>query len=408
MIKRIMPFCLIVLFLLGSVCAKVSDDILLTKKFIHPPGSKIGMFSPGIMVGKTLYVAGKGDHIPGGGHPKTFPEQARQCLENVRSTLKLANMDMENVVKAWVVLDDLENYDALNKVFWEYFPKNHPARTTLQVGKIPGDSHIEITAIAYGDLSEIEIIHPPDSPASNRPYSPGVLAGNTLYISGKGDQLPDGSHPATFEEQVRQALENVGSVLKAAGLDFQHVVWCNPYLDKYENSSEMNSVYSQYFEFGKTPARGTIFVDKIPGGSHIEITCIATTDLSSRKVIRPANMKPSPTASPGIMAGDILYLSAKSGFVPGNGIVAEDLEGQLHQTFQNLLDGLQEAGLGFENVVSANVYLRDLEDFERMNKIFRQYFSSGPPVRTTFQQNSGYEKNNALEQISLIAARTTN
>ena len=61
-----MPFCLIALFLLGSVCAKVSDDVLLTKKFIHPPGSKIGLFSPGVMVGKTLYVAGKGDQIPGG------------------------------------------------------------------------------------------------------------------------------------------------------------------------------------------------------------------------------------------------------------------------------------------------------------------------------------------------------
>ena len=77
-----------------------------------------------------------------------------------------------------------------------------------------------------------------------------------------------------------------------------------------------------------------------------------------------------------------------------------------NQTFQNLLDGLEEAGLGFEDVVSANVYLRDLKDFQRMNKIFRQYFSSGPPVRTTIQQNSGYEKNNALEQISVIAART--
>ena len=379
---------------------------LPAKKFIHAPGTKIGLFSPGVMVGKTLYIAGKGDHIPGGGHPENFAGSVRQCLDNVRSTLKLANMDMEHVVKSWVVLKDLNDYNELNKAYWEYFPKNPPARTTLQVGHIPGDSRIEITVIAYSDLSEIEIISPPELPPHNRPYSAGVMAGTTLYLSGFGDHKPDGTHPPTFKEQVKQTLDNIGFVLKAAGLDFRHVVWTNPYLDNHDNYGKMNSVYRQYFEFGNTPGRGTIFVDKIPGDSHVEITCIATTELSERKAVRPANMKPSPTASPGVFAGNTLYLSAKSGFVPGDGIVAQDLEGQLHQTFQNLLDGLEEAGLGFEDVVSANVYLRDLKDFQRMNKIFRQYFSSGPPVRTTIQQNSGYEKNNALEQISVIAART--
>lgn len=377
-----------------------------SKKFIAPPDSKIGLFSPGVMVGKTLYIAGKGDHIPVGGHHKTFPEQARQCLENVRATLKLAGLDMQHIVAAWVFLDDANNYEELNKLFFEYFPHNPPARTALQVGKIPGDSHIEITAIAYSDLSEVKIITSPEFPLQNRPYSHGALAGNTLYLSGIGDHLPDKSHPETFEEQVRQALKNLGMILRAAGLDYRHVVWSNVYLDNFESYGQMNSIYSQFFEFGNTPARGTIFVDKIPGNSHIELTCIASTDLTARKAILPANMKPSATASPGVLAGDILYLSAKSGFIPGNGIVATDLEGQLHQTFRNLLDGLQEAGLGLDDVVSTNVYLRDLKDFEGMNKIFRQYFPSGPPVRTTIQQNSGYEKNNALEQISLIAART--
>lgn len=376
------------------------------KKIIIAPGDKVGLFSPGVQVGKTLYISGKGDQIPGGGHPATFPDQVKQCLENVKSTLKLAGMDMQNVVTAWVFLDDLNNFAAMNEIFKSYFSKDPPARTTLQVGKIPGDSHIEITCIAYSDLAERKIVAPPDFVPGKLPFSPGILAGNTLYISGKGDQLPDGKHPATFPEQVKQCLENVGATLKDAGLSFKNVVLSNVYLDNYENMEAMNKIYSQYFESGNTPARGTIFVDKMPGDSHVEITCIATTDLASRKSIRPSNMEPSPTASPAILAGDMLYLSAKSGFVPGQGIVVQDFEGQLHQTFQNLLDGLKEAGLGFEDVVSANVYLKDLKDFERMNKIFKQYFSTNPPVRTTIQQNAGYEKNNALEQISLIAART--
>ncbi len=377
------------------------------KELIAPPGARIGLFSPGIRVGETVFASGKGDQIPGGGHPDTFEGSVRQCLENVRSTLELAGLDMRHVVKAWVVLKDLNNYDALNKVFFEFWPDKFPARTTLQVGNIPGDSPIEITAIACNDLSKIRHINPPHLAAQGRPYSAGVIAGELLYLSGKGDTRPDGSHPETFEEQVRQTMENIGKVLKEVNIDFSHIVWCNPYLDNHDNYGTMNKVYRQYFEFGATPARGTIFVDKIPGGSHVEITCIAVMDKSSRKVIRPSNMEPSATASPAVWGGGLLFLSSKSGFVPGNGIVAQDFEGQLHQVFQNLLDGLEEAGLGFENCVSANVYLRDLAYYDRLNKIFRLYFPEGPPVRTTYQQNAGYEKNNALVQISLIASKAT-
>jgi reactive intermediate/imine deaminase len=143
-------------------------------------------------------------------------------------------------------------------------------------------------------LTEIRQI---GTPPAGRPYSPGILAGNTLYISGRGDQLPDGGHPATFEEQVRQMMRNVGSVLKAAGLDFRHVVFSNVYIDKYENYGTVNKVYGEFFEYGNEPARATTFVDWIPGDSHIELTCIATTDLASRKVVRPPSMKYGPEES---------------------------------------------------------------------------------------------------------------
>ena len=103
--------------------------------------------------------------------------------------------------------------------------------------------------------------------------------------------MPDGGHPATFEEQVRQAMKNVEATLKQAGLDFRHVVMSHVFLDKYENLEVANRVYNEFFEDGNEPACATVFVDWIPGGSHVEVTCIATTDLSARKVVRPAGMK---------------------------------------------------------------------------------------------------------------------
>ena len=63
------------------------------------------------------------------------------------------------------------------------------------------------------------------------------------------------------------------------------------FLDKPENLDVANRVYNEFFEDGSEPACATVVVDWIPGGSHVEVTCIATTDLASRKVVRPAGIK---------------------------------------------------------------------------------------------------------------------
>ena len=79
---------------------------------------------------------------------------------------------------------------------------------------------------------------------------------------------------------------------------------------------------------------------------------------------------------------------------------------------RNLIDGLEEAGLGLSNVVATNVYLDDINDFARMNRIYAQYFSDTPPARTTVAQLAPTDRSPrnedtypGLEQISLIAVK---
>ena len=148
--------------------------------------------------------------------------------------------------------------------------------------------------------------------------------------------------------------------LAAAGMDFRHVVFVNPYLTD-TASNQMNAIYAKHFEFGNTPARATIRVASLPGGNTIEFTGVAVADLSKRLAVRPKNMRPSATASPCVFAGDTFYCSAKGPFTPGpektQGIYAATVEAQVRQTMRNLLDGLEEAGLSFANVVATNVYL---------------------------------------------------
>src|SRR6476620_2687750 len=125
----------------------------------------------------------------------------------------------------------------------------------------------------------------------------------------------------------------------------------------------MNERYAKRFEFGNTPARATISVSALPAG-NIVYTGVAVRDLKQRQAIRPKNMPPSPTASPCVFAGETLYCSAKSGFIPGphGGVYGSTTPHQLRQTMRNQLDNLEEAGMNFDQVVSTTVYLDDLAE----------------------------------------------
>src|SRR6202046_4214840 len=161
-----------------------------------------------------------------------------------------------------------------------------------------------------------------------------------MCLSAQGGRDPlTGQQASDFAGEVRQALENVSTVLKAARLSMKNVLWVNPYMSVGGQYDVMSKVYASYFEFGNTPGRGTIQVVGLPKGDHVVFSSIAGADLSKRKAIRPRNMPPSPTASPGILYGDTLYLSAKDGFIPDQGLVTPLFDLQLRQSMRNLLDG---------------------------------------------------------------------
>jgi 2-iminobutanoate/2-iminopropanoate deaminase len=115
-------------------------------------------------------------------------------------------------------------------------------------------------------------------------------------------------------------------------------------------------------------------------------------------------MPPSPTASPGILYRDTYYMSGKSGFIPDQGIVTQDVELQLRQTMRNLLDDLQEADMNFSDVVQATVYVRDIKDLDKVQKLYGTFFKGAFPARTSLQ-NSLDQKTATGEQISFIAVR---
>jgi enamine deaminase RidA (YjgF/YER057c/UK114 family) len=224
-----------------------------------------------------------------------------------------------------------------------------------------------------------------------------------------------GRVPADPAAQVDAALDGLTAVLKAAGLTRDHMVFVNPYLTSAVPMRVMNERYARRFEFGNTPARATIQVSALPEGAQIAYTGVAVLDITRRRAIRPKNMAPSPTASPCVFAGDTLYCSAKSGFIPGanGGIYMAETANQTRQTMRNLLDNLEEADMNFDHVVFTTIYLDDLTESAAFHAVYKKYFKGSLPAETTLQQIApGDRKADAegqyptLEQMSLIAVRS--
>jgi reactive intermediate/imine deaminase len=386
------------------------------KRLIAPPGPKpVGPYSPGIVAGDFLYVSGQGARDRDGKLPDTVDGQVRQTLDNVKGIVEAAGLTMEHVVYSQVYLHDIANYDAMDQIWREYFPKAPPARSVLGVYRMPTDTPVEISAVAFRDLAARKTIVPSAYPRTIS-WSPGIVAGGRLYLSGVfGADVATGKVPEDAAAQVQLALENMKQILGAAGIDFRHVVFVNPYLTD-RASDQMNAIYAKHFESGNTPARATIRVANLPGGNTIEFTGVAVLDLSKRLAVRPKNMRPSATASPCVFADDTFYCSAKGPFTPGpdkvQGIYASTVESQVRQTMRNLLDGLEEAGLSFSNVVATNVYLDNIDDFPKMNRVYAQYFPDMYPTRTTVSPLAPIDRTPkdedtfpGLEQISLVAVK---
>lgn len=375
--------------------------------------SPIRVIPNGIDAGDYVYVSGQGPRRADGSTPADFAGQVHQCLENIRKVVEAAGLSMEHVVYMQVYLTDASNYRSLNEVFADYFTHDPPAQAVLGVAQNP-ESTVQITAVAVRELQGKRPVSLPDLPP-NKAYSPGMLTHDRLFVSTMpGSNPANGTVPEDPALQVNLALERLKSVVEAAGLTLANMVFVNPYLTAEVPMKIMNTQYAQRFEFGNTPARATIEVSSLPEGAHIAFTGVAVRDLSRRRAIRPKNMPPSPTASPCVFAGDTLYCSAKSGFIPGpnGGVYAASTKDQTRQTMRNLLDNLEEAEMSFDNVVSATIYLDDLKDLPEFAVVYTKYFKVSLPAQTAVQQLQPAERkadkeehHPDLEQASLIAVR---
>ena len=124
-----------------------------------------------------------------------------------------------------------------------------------------------------------KVISSPDAPAAVGPYSQAVLVNGMLFCAG---QIP--LDPATGEivagdvaAQTERVCENIGAVLKAAGMTFANVVKTTVFLTDMASFGAMNAVYAKYFT-EPFPARSTVAVAGLPRGAQVEIEVVAARE----------------------------------------------------------------------------------------------------------------------------------
>ena len=121
------------------------------------------------------------------------------------------------------------------------------------------------------------IINTPNAPAPIGPYNQAVLTGNTLYTSGQiainvqsGELVLD-----SITSETEQVMQNLKAVLEAASMTFDNVIKSSIFISDMNNFSQINAVYSNYFDAATAPARETLEVANLPKFVNVEISMIA-------------------------------------------------------------------------------------------------------------------------------------
>lgn len=131
--------------------------------------------------------------------------------------------------------------------------------------------------LAFPSLAaEKKAVTPPELAGAASPFSPGILSDGTLYVSGQIGRDPKTAEiPADFEAEVKLCLDNIGLILKAAGMKYSDVVSVTVFLTDMDLFARMNGVYTKVFPEPR-PARTTVGVTKLAAAkAHIEINVTA-------------------------------------------------------------------------------------------------------------------------------------
>jgi enamine deaminase RidA (YjgF/YER057c/UK114 family) len=243
---------------------------------------------------------------------------------------------------------------------------------------------IGLTFARPGPSAEKRVILPANAAPTSAYVSPAIQSGEFTYVSGMVGRGPKGAIAGDAAAQMRQALENMRSTLKTAGLGLKDVVSTNVYIADIRNLGAVDRVYREYFR-PPFPARTTLEALLTGPDEMVEISAITASTTLPRQAINPTGWPaPATPLSYAVRAGDTLFLSSLKPVNPETGALAGlAITAQTQQVMSNQEEILKTAGMSFADLTVSRIYLADPADYQGLNEVYRMFVKAVPPARAT-------------------------
>ncbi len=241
----------------------------------------------------------------------------------------------------------------------------------------------------YGQ--DLKSLFPATGPKPVGPYSPGITAGDFIFVSGQGVGDGSGKRAQDTRGQAIQCVNNVRNILRLGQMDLANVFSLQVYLTDKSQEAIVDQVLKDSFS-GKIPPRTTLFVPKLPVETPLEITAYASKMKLPGEIEAPALDRPA-----GCKA---LKQFVQCGVEMAAG--GADIEQQTAAVLGALDARLKLLGSSIGKVVATNVFLSDINEFAKMNSAYASFFLLRAPTRTTVQP---FAINRGRVAISVVAVK---
>jgi enamine deaminase RidA (YjgF/YER057c/UK114 family) len=383
-----------------------------SKRNVAPSGMVVAGVpsSAGVSTGDLLHISGmmgtdnNGQVVMGG-----IEAQTRRALERIDAVLKSDRMTLKDVVSVSVYLADTRDFDAMNKVYGEVFPDHPPVRATIQADLVVRDALVEISAIAARPDLPRRYILPEGWAANLMPYSKALVVGDYIFLAGVVAQNPRTGAvvEGDVKVQTRQVLDNAKALVETAGFHLSDLVWSRIWLADRRDYKDMNEVYGKYW--GEIPpTRAATRAGLTSTQYKVEIM------LWGMKGNKQVPVNPSGLGSLGtgmIKVGSYVFLSGVTVAALDTRLTASetqlrgDVAAQTIRVLTRLQSRLRSAGVEFDNVVEAQIWITDTRDFATVSELYKAAMNGSMPP--TVMVGSELSSPDNLVEIAMIAYKPT-
>ena len=333
-------------------------------------------------------------------------EQAKQCLTNIKAIVESIDHVMDDVVKITVYLKNIGDIDAVNEVYKTFFKSYLPTRTTVAVAALPmKDALVQMDAVisngegtpSQDPLDLIKVARNTEDAPKSSISTQTVAFSHYNNISGQLPIDPKTGKIVTggVKEQAKQCLNNIKAILESIDHVMDDVVRTTIYLRNLSDVKAVNEVYKKFFP-SYLPAQTVVKASGIALDALVQIdTVVSHGDGTPPQlpeddrflVKEPINTEKAPKSSTSTQTVAYSHYNHISGQLPidvkTEKVVAGGIKEQATQCLNNIKAILENIDHVMDDIVKVNIQLKNMEDLEVVNEVYKTFFKSDLPARTT-------------------------